>query len=140
MPTASLSHTQDSRRSRRAARTVIISIWAVPVLVVGQFAMLAIVPVTLALVASLRHAHLRGLRRWTTVLAAAYATPLILWAIGPDRAPSLSKDMHPVFAALIVAAALAAAAAFHLGRRRRPNTTGGPSNGVARRSGFRAST
>ncbi|MEU8391301.1 hypothetical protein [Micromonospora sp. NPDC048842] len=104
--------------SRRVDRTVIISIWTVPVLVVGQFAMLAIVPVVLALTVSLRHAHLHGLRRWTVALATAYAVPLILWAIGPDRAPSLSKDMHPVFAALIVVAALAAATAFHLGRRR----------------------
>ncbi|MGC4847437.1 hypothetical protein ACLQ3F_09375 [Micromonospora sp. DT15] len=104
--------------SRRVDRSVTISIWAVPVLVVGQFAMLAIVPVVLALTVSLRHAHLRRLRRWTIALATAYATPLILWAIGPDRAPSLSKDMHPVFAALIVVAALAAAAALHIGRRR----------------------
>ncbi|MFD0366244.1 hypothetical protein ACFQZZ_32815 [Nocardia sp. GCM10030253] len=36
----------------------------------------------------------------------AYAIPLMLWAIGPDRAPSLSKDMHPVLAALIVAVAV----------------------------------
>lgn len=113
--------------TRRADRTVVISIWAVPVLVVGQFAMLAIVPVTLALMVSLRRAHLRGLRRWTIALATAYATPLILWAIGPDRAPSLSKDMHPVFAALIVVAALAAATAFHLGRRRPSGPNGSPS-------------
>ncbi|WP_406063805.1 hypothetical protein [Micromonospora sp. NBC_00860] len=113
---------------RRADRTVIISIWAVPVLVVGQFAMLAIVPVVLALTVSLRHAYLRGLRRWTVALATAYAIPLILWAIGPDRAPSLSKDMHPAFAALIVVAALAAATAFHLGRRR-PRTPDRSSSG-----------
>ncbi|WP_238680780.1 hypothetical protein [Micromonospora trifolii] len=119
MPSASLS--------RRVDRTVIISIWAVPVLVVGQFAMLAIVPVTLALIVSLRHAHLRGLRRWAVTLATAYATPLILWATGPDRAPSLSKDMHPVLAALIVVAALATATAYHLGRRR-PRRADGPSS------------
>ncbi|MDG4778902.1 hypothetical protein O7614_04475 [Micromonospora sp. WMMD961] len=120
MPSTSLPHSQEGS-ARRADRTAIISIWAVPVLVIGQFAMLAIVPVTLALIVSLRHAHLRGIRRWTVALAAAYATPLILWAIGPERAPSLSKDMHPVFAALIVVAALVAGAAFHLGRRR-PST------------------
>jgi len=107
-----------SSRSRRAARTVIISAWSVPVLVVGQFAMLAIVPVTLALVMTLRDAGLRGLRWWTAGLAAAYALPLILWAIGPDRAPSLSKDMHPAFAALIVVAALATVAAYYVDRRR----------------------
>ncbi|WP_205780007.1 hypothetical protein [Micromonospora ureilytica] len=127
MPSTSHPRTQEDRATRRADRTTIISIWSVPVLVIGQFAMLAIVPVTLALIVSLRHAHLRGLRRWTVALAAAYATPLILWAIGPERAPSLSKDMHPAFAALIVVAALAAAAAFHLGRRR-PSTTGASSS------------
>ncbi|MFF3441817.1 hypothetical protein [Streptosporangium sp. NPDC002721] len=112
-----LPQTQESRRSRRAARTVIISAWAVPVLVVGQFAMLAIVPVTLALVATLRHARLRALRRWTAALATAYGLALILWAIGPDRAPSLSKDMHPISAALIIATALATVVAFHADRR-----------------------
>ncbi|MGC4838055.1 hypothetical protein ACLQ3D_26485 [Micromonospora vinacea] len=120
--------------SRRVDRTVIISIWAVPVLVVGQFAMLAIVPVVLALTVSLRHAHLRGLRRWTIALGTAYAVPLILWTIGPDRAPSLSRDMHPVFAALIVVASLVAAAAFHLGRRRPSRPDGSPSE----RQHFRA--
>jgi hypothetical protein len=115
--TTTTQPTQENRKSRRAARTVIISAWAVPVLVIGQFAMLAIVPVTLALVATLRDARLRRLRRWTGALAAAYATPLILWAIGPDRAPSLSKDMHPAFAALIVVAALATVVAYHVDRR-----------------------
>jgi hypothetical protein len=117
--TTTTPSTQESRKSRRAARTVIISAWAVPVLVIGQFAMLAIVPVTLALVATLRDARLRRLRRWTAALATAYAVPLILWAIGPDRAPSLSKDMHPALAAVIVVAALATVAAYHLARRPR---------------------
>jgi hypothetical protein len=107
------------RTSRRAARTVIISAWAVPVLVVGQFAMLAIVPVSLALTATLRHAELRALRPWTAILATTYASALILWAAGPDRAPSLSKDMHPASAALIVAASLATITAFHLHRRKK---------------------
>ena len=61
--TTTTQPTQENRKSRRAARTVIISAWAVPVLVIGQFAMLAIVPVTLALVATLRDARLRRLRR-----------------------------------------------------------------------------
>ncbi|MEK8104646.1 hypothetical protein NKG94_04605 [Micromonospora sp. M12] len=109
-----------------------------PVLVVGQFAMLAIVPVTLALVASLRHAHLRGLRRWTAVLAAAYATPLILWAIGPDRAracpghaPGLRRPDRR--------GGTGRGRGLPPGAAAGANTTGGPSNGVARRSGFRAS-
>jgi hypothetical protein len=106
------------RRSRRATRSVLIAAWAVPVLVVGQFAMLAIVPVVLAQTATIRHARLRPLRPWTVALTTAYALALILWAIGPDRAPSLSKDMHPVSAALIVAAAFASIFAVHVERRR----------------------
>ncbi|MEV1156255.1 hypothetical protein AB0J27_12740 [Micromonospora chokoriensis] len=127
MPSISFPRSREDGASRRSDRTAIISIWTVPVLVIGQFAMLAIVPVTLALIASLRHTHLRGIRRWTVALATAYATPLVLWAIGPERAPSLSKDMHPVFAALIVVAALAAGAAVHL-TRRRPSSPDGSSS------------
>jgi hypothetical protein len=40
--------------------------------------------------------------------------PLALWAIGPDRAPSLSKDMNPVVAMLVVAMSVVVAAAFHV--------------------------
>jgi hypothetical protein len=104
--------------TRRASRSVLYSACAVPVLVVGQFAMLAIVPVALVLVGTLRDARLRALRWWAVALAAAYATPLVLWAVGPDRAPSLSKDMHPALAALIVVAAVAFAVAFQVRRRR----------------------
>lgn len=109
--------------TRRSARSVVISAAAVPVLIVGQFAMVAVVPVAIVLIGTLRNARLRALRWWAAGLAAAYATPLVLWAIGPDRAPSLSKDMHPVFAALIVAASVAVLAAFAVIRRR---TAAGP--------------
>jgi fatty acid desaturase len=104
--------------SRRWPRTVIVSAWAVPVLVIGQFAMVAILPVALVLVGTLRDARLRALRWWAVALAAAYATPLVFWILGPDRAPSLSKDMHPALAALVVVAAVACAVAFHVLRRR----------------------
>jgi hypothetical protein len=104
--------------SRRTPRTVIVSAWAVPVLVVGQFAMVAILPVALVLVGTLRDARLRALRWRAVALAAAYATPLVLWILGPDRAPSLSKDMHPALAAVVVVAAVASAIAFHVVRRR----------------------
>ena len=104
--------------TRRTSRSVIISAWAVPVLVIGQFAMLAIVPVALVLSGVLRSTGLRSLRWWSVALAAVYATPLALWAIGPDRAPSLSKDMHPIFTGLISAAALGVIVAFYTVRRR----------------------
>jgi hypothetical protein len=105
---------QAERKTRRTPSSVLVSAWAVPILVVGQFAMLAVIPVALVLSGTLRDARFRALRWWTAALTAAYATPLVLWAIGPDRAPSLSKDMHPVFAALIVVAAVAFIAAYHV--------------------------
>lgn len=104
----------------RTSKSVIISAWAVPVLVIGQFAMLAIVPVALVLSGTLRSTGLKSLRWWAAGLAAVYATPLVLWAIGPDRAPSLSKDMHPIFVPLISAAAAGVIVAFYVIRRRLP--------------------
>lgn len=95
------------------ARSVIVSAWAVPVLVVGQFAMLAIVPVVVATVAVFRDARLRALRWWAAALAALYTAGLAAWAIGPDRAPSLSKDLNPVLATLISAAGVALAVRYH---------------------------
>lgn len=98
---------------RRTPRSVLISAWAVPVLVLGQFSMLAIVPVALVLVGTLRHPDLRSLRPYSAALAAIYATPLAIWILRPDGAPSLSKDMHPVFLVLIVAAAAALLVKLH---------------------------
>jgi ABC-type branched-subunit amino acid transport system permease subunit len=96
----------------------VISAWSVPVLVIGQFAMLALIPVVIVLVTALRNPGLRALRWWAFALTAAYATGLILWAVLPDRARSLSRDLHPVVAGVIVAAALGAAVAYHVLRRR----------------------
>lgn len=96
---------QTTRTTRRTPRSVLISAWAVPVLVLGQFSMVAVVPVLLVLVGTLRHPELRSLRPYSAALAATYATPLAIWILRPDGAPSLSKDMHPVFLVLIVAAA-----------------------------------
>lgn len=64
--------------SRRTPRSVFVSAWAVPVLVLGQFSMLAIVPVVLVLVGTLRHPGLRPLRPYSAALAAIYATPLVI--------------------------------------------------------------
>lgn len=118
MSTTHPADARSQRRTTRAPRSFLVAALAVPVMVVGQFAMLAIVPVAVVLVAALRDARLRALRWWAAALAAAYATPLVLWAIGPDRAPSLSKDMHPALAALIVAASLALVGAYFLVRPR----------------------
>ncbi|MET8051581.1 hypothetical protein ABZU75_28680 [Streptosporangium sp. NPDC005286] len=89
---------------RRTPRAVTISSWAVPVMVLGQFALLAIVPVAIALVGALRHARDRTVRWAAALLAVTYAIPLVVWLTRPDAAPSLSKDIHPAFVGLIVAA------------------------------------
>ncbi|MDX6260936.1 MAG: hypothetical protein QOH84_2624 [Kribbellaceae bacterium] len=104
----------------RTSKSVLVSACAIPVLVVGQFAMLAIVPVALVVSGTLRKEALRTLRPWAALLAAVYAIPLALWAIGPDRASSLSKDMHPVFVPLISVAAVAVVVALVSLRRRSP--------------------
>ncbi|WP_223884914.1 hypothetical protein [Nocardia colli] len=101
-----------------AARSVIISAWAVPVLIIGQFAMVAVVPVVIALIGTLRDARLRPLRCFAVALAAAYAVPLGIWRLRSDPAQSLSKDINPFLAALVVVAAVALAVAHHLLRRR----------------------
>ena len=96
-----------ARPTTRLPRSVLVSAWAVPVLVLGQFSMLALVPVALVLVGTLRHPALRPVRPYSAARAASYATPLAIWIVRPDGAQSLSKDMHPAFLALIVAAAAA---------------------------------
>jgi hypothetical protein len=101
----------------RTPRSFVISAWAVPVLVLGEFSMLAVVPVAALLVATLRRPNLGPLRPFSTALAAANATPLAIWALRPDRAESLSKDMHPALMVLVVAAAAALLAKTHLRRR-----------------------
>jgi len=109
MPTA----TTPNPKTTRAPKTVrglplylVISAWAIPAFILGQFAMLAIVPVSLVVIGTIRIPHRKELRWYVTALAASYATPLIIWILRPDRAQSLSKDMHPAFIALIVAASL----------------------------------
>ena len=91
-------------RPTRARRAVLISAAAVPLLIVGQFAMLAIVPVAIAVIAG---ARIRGVRLWTWLLGALYATPLVVWALRTDPAQSLSKDIHPALLTAVVVASIA---------------------------------
>lgn len=96
--------------TRRRNRTPVyfhIAAWSVPLLVLGQFAMLAILPLAALVIATLADARVRALRWWTGLLAVLYLTPLAVWLIRPDGAASLSKDMHPVFIVLIVLAGAA---------------------------------
>ncbi|MEU7004266.1 hypothetical protein [Nonomuraea sp. NPDC046570] len=104
MTTASTSL---ARTSQRTPLAVTVSSYAVPVMVLGQFALLAIVPVAIALVGALRHARDRDVRWAAALLAVTYAIPLVVWLTRPDGAPSLSKDIHPAFVGLIVAASAA---------------------------------
>lgn len=99
-------------------RSFVVSAWAVPTMVVGQFAMLAIVPVVLVLRSARRDQTSRAVRAWAVGLGAAYTASLAMWAVGPDRERSLSKDMHPAIAALIVTTSLGLLATHYLSRRR----------------------
>lgn len=94
-----------SNTTRQYPRSFLISAWSVPVLVVGQFALVAIIPVLLILFRSLRDPRLRDVRPWAIALSTVYASPLISWMLRANRAPSLSKDMNPAFVVLIVIAA-----------------------------------
>jgi hypothetical protein len=80
-----------SGSARPYPRSFLISAWSVPVLVAGQFALLAIVPVLLILFRALRDPRLRDLRSSVITLGAAYATPLAIWAIRPNRARASPK-------------------------------------------------
>lgn len=118
-PAAPAARTATRRpEALRRSGAVALSAWAVPVLVLGEFAMLAVVPAVVLTVVVLRDARLRSLRGWAVVAAAVYASGLVAWALGPDRAPSLSKDLHPLHAALVLAAFAAVAVRYHLARRR----------------------
>lgn len=107
-----------TRSNPRTPLSVTLSSWAVPVLVVGQFALVASVPVAIALAGGLRRSGDRAVRRAAVLLAVAYAIPLAVWLARPDGAPSLSKDMHPAFVGLIVAASAALVLTLHRARRR----------------------
>ncbi|MEV0262568.1 hypothetical protein AB0I49_14625 [Streptomyces sp. NPDC050617] len=94
-------------RTPRVPRALTISAWAVPIMVVGQFALLASVPVVIALVAAFARVRDRAVRGAAGLVAAAFAIPLMVWLVRPDGAQSLSKDIHPGFVALIVGASSA---------------------------------
>lgn len=90
----------------RLPRYFPICAWAVPIMVVGQFSMIALAPLLVLVIASVADRRTRSLRPWTLALGIAYAVPLTVKLVREDPAPSLSKDMHPVlFAAIVVAGA-----------------------------------
>jgi len=103
---------------RRAPWYIFTAAWAVPTLVLGQFALLAGVPIAVVLVASIRSARLRAMRWRVGALAVAYATPVTIWLLRSERAPSLSKDMHPVFLVLITLVSVIVILKLHTRRKR----------------------
>jgi hypothetical protein len=117
-PSTTAESAAADRKPRRTPLYVTIAAWAVPVMVLGQFAMLAILPLAVVVVAAFVDARARALRWWVGALALAYATPLAIWLLRPDGAQSLSKDIHPLFVALIVA--LSAVLLLKIHWRRRP--------------------
>ncbi|MGW5735142.1 MULTISPECIES: hypothetical protein [Streptomyces] len=94
-----------------------VSAWAVPLMVVGQFALLAGIPVVLALVGAFRRVADRAVRRAAALVAVTFAIPLVVWLTRPDGAQSLSKDMHPGFTGLIVAVSAVFLVTLHRARR-----------------------
>ena len=93
--------------ARRNPRYFLIALWSIPVMVIGQFAFLAFIPVLVVLIGSIRVEGLRAVRPWAIALAVTYSAPLLLWLTRPDRAQSLSKDIHPAFVVLITLVAIA---------------------------------
>ena len=104
--------------TRRIPLYVAIAAWSVPVLVLAQFSMVDVVPVALLVVATIADRRVRRLRAWVTLLAVSYATPLAIWILREDAAPSLSKDMSPVFVGLIALASAALLVQVHRRRAR----------------------
>ncbi|MYS84874.1 hypothetical protein [Embleya scabrispora] len=116
----SVAATSPAATDRRVPRAVTIGAWAVPVMVLAQFALLAGVPVVIALVGALTRVRDRAVRLTAALVAVAFAIPLTVWLVRPDGAQSLSKDIHPAFVALIVAASAALVFTIHRARRRLP--------------------
>jgi len=118
------------RPRRRIPLYLTIAAWAVPVMVVGQFAMLAIVPLAVVVVGVIADQRAHGLRPWVALLTVTYLTPLAIWILRPDGAQSLSRDMHPAFIVLIAAVSLVVLAKIHWSRRRRTaGTKSAPAEG-----------
>ncbi|MGK3201466.1 hypothetical protein [Amycolatopsis sp. MEPSY49] len=96
-------------------RGVLVAAWAFPVMVLGQFALLAGIPVAIVLA---RTARSPVARRWSALMTTAYVVPLAGWLLGPGTAPSLSKSLSPVATGVVAAAGAVAAAGLHVARRR----------------------
>ena len=105
---------------RLISRTTIVSTWAIPIMVLTGFSFLATVPVLIVLISTIRNASLRW---WGVGLAAVFSVPWLIWLFRSDPARSLSRDMSPVLAALIIAIAVAMLVKIYTLRRRHNRAT-----------------
>lgn len=110
--------TPAKRTTRRTPIYMHIAAWAVPAMILGEFVMLAIVPVAVLVIGTLVDARVKPLRWWAGLLGVVYATPLVVWLLRDDGAQSLSKDMSPILGALIVAASVAFLVKIYTRRKR----------------------
>jgi len=113
---------EPSTASRRPPIPVYLQVaaWAVPLLVFVQFALVAVLPLAVLIIGVLADSRARHLRVRTAPLTVAFLTPLLIWMLRTESAPSLSKDMHPVFVVLIVVAGLALLVRIYWRRALRP--------------------
>lgn len=111
-------------RSARLPRHVLVTAWLAPVMVATGFALLSLIPVLVALAGTLRHQRLRPLRWWSAAAVAGYLPALAMWAIGPDRAESLTKEMSLPMTLFVIAVAAAAAVRLTVFWIRHAKTTG----------------
>lgn len=88
-------------------------------MVLAQFSMIALVPVSGLIIASVVDKRVRNLRWWTLALAIAYSIPLAIMLVRPDPEQSLSKDMHPALLVLIVVVGAALLMRVHIRRANR---------------------
>ncbi|WP_370962078.1 hypothetical protein [Amycolatopsis sp. cg9] len=102
--------------ARRTSTAVLVAAWTVPIMVLGQFAFLSVVPIAVVLVGTLRAGN--SLRWWAAGLTAVYAALAGAWLLGPSSAPSLSKFLSPVATGVFAAAGVAVAVAAVVSRRR----------------------
>lgn len=114
--------TSDAAARPQLPRYAVIAAWAVPIMVIGQFSMVALVPVYLLVIAGAFDRRARILRWWTIALGIAYSIPLAIMNLRPDPAESLSKDMHPALLVLIVAVSVALLFRIHMRRTDRSST------------------
>lgn len=105
-------------RGERVPRKVVVSAYAVPILVATAFSFVAAVPVLVLLISTLRSVRDRMLRWLAVLLSAVYAVPWAIWALRPDPADSLSKDMSPLLTVAIVAIGVVFVVAVHVVPRR----------------------